>query len=57
MPAEMEEEVGQGQTPAEEVTVPKKPRTSQNKVQWNKGEASKKGTQAGKKNNTQAPQV
>jgi hypothetical protein len=58
MPTEMEEEeVGQGQTPVEEITVPKKPRTGQNKAQQKKGGASKKGTQAGKKNNTQVPQV
>jgi hypothetical protein len=33
MPTGMEEEVGQGQTPVEEITVPKKPRTGQNKAQ------------------------
>jgi hypothetical protein len=37
--------------------VPKKPRTSQNKAQNKKGGTSKIGTQIGKKNNTQAPQV
>jgi hypothetical protein len=58
IPTEMEEEeVRQEQTHAEEITVPKKPRTGQNKVQQKKGGVSKKGTQVGKKNNTQAPQV
>jgi hypothetical protein len=33
MPAGMEEEVGQEQTPTEEIIVPKKPRTGQNKAQ------------------------
>jgi hypothetical protein len=35
--------------------VPKNLRTGQNLVQQNKGGVSKKNTQAGKKNNTQAP--
>jgi hypothetical protein len=52
-----EEEVGHGQTPTEEIIVPKKPRTFQNKVQHKKGGASKKGMQGGKKNNRHAPQV
>jgi hypothetical protein len=37
--------------------VPKKPRKGQDKAQQKKGGVSKKGTQAGKKNNTHAPQV
>jgi hypothetical protein len=58
IPAEIEEEeVRQEQTHVEEITVPKKPRTGQNKAQQKKGGTSKTGTQAGKKNNTQAPQV
>jgi hypothetical protein len=36
--------------------VPKKPRTGQNLEQKKKGGVSKKGTQVGKKNNTQALQ-
>jgi hypothetical protein len=51
------EEVGQEQTQPQEVTVPKKPRTGQNKPQQKKGGTSKTGVQTGKKNNTQAPQV
>jgi restriction endonuclease len=57
MPTRMEEKEGKEQTLAEEIAVPNKPRSGQNKVQQNKGGVSKKDTHARKKNNTQAPQV
>jgi hypothetical protein len=37
MPIEMEDEVRQGQTPVEEIIVPKKPRIGQKKAQQKKG--------------------
>jgi hypothetical protein len=51
------EEVGQEQIQPTKVTVPKKPRTGQNKPQHKKGGTSKTRVQMRKKNNTQAPQV
>jgi hypothetical protein len=47
---------GQEHTPARDKMNPKKPKLRQNTVQQEKGGATKKGTQAGKKSNTQAPQ-
>jgi hypothetical protein len=44
MPIGMEEGVGQGQTPVEDIKIPKKPRIGQNKAQQKKGGASKKST-------------
>jgi hypothetical protein len=57
IPIDTEVEVVQEKTPAEEITLPKKPRIGQNKAQQKKGGVSKKGTQAEKKNNTEVPQV
>jgi hypothetical protein len=49
---EEEEEVRQDHKQLEKVTVPNKPRTSQNKAQKKKRGTSKIGSQTGKKNNT-----
>jgi hypothetical protein len=48
-----EEEVGQGETQAQEVQVPKKWRTSQKKTMKSNEVTTKTGTQKGKKDNTQ----
>jgi hypothetical protein len=56
IPVEKEAKEEQEKTPAEDKMVPKKLRTGHNKVQQKKGGVPNKDTQAGKKNNTQAPQ-
>jgi hypothetical protein len=56
MPVEKEAEAGQEKTPGKDKTVPNKPSIGWNKVQQKNGGVSNKGTQAGKKNNTQGPQ-
>jgi hypothetical protein len=52
MPTDKEVDAGQEQTPVGDTFVPKKPNSSQNPTQQNKGGAPKKGTQAGKKDTT-----
>jgi hypothetical protein len=54
MPTSKEADGGKYQTPVGDKVVPKKPNPSQNPTQQNKGGVKKKGTQAGKKDTTQA---
>jgi hypothetical protein len=47
-------DVGKEQTPTRDKMTPKNPNSGQKPTQQKKGGAPKKGTQAGKRNNTQA---
>jgi hypothetical protein len=49
MPADTEAEAGQEQTPAEEIMVPKKPRTGQTQVQQKKGLCPRKAPRRGRR--------
>jgi len=56
MSTDKEVDVGKEQTLVRDKMIPKKPNPGQNLTQQKKGGALKKGTQAGKKDTTQAPQ-
>jgi hypothetical protein len=55
MPTGKEADAGKDQTPVGDKVVPKKPKPSQKPTQQKKGGVPKKGTQARKKDTTQAP--
>jgi hypothetical protein len=56
MSMDKEAHAGKQQTPARDKKVPKKPNLWKKPTQQKKGGEKMKGTQAGKKDNTQAPQ-
>jgi hypothetical protein len=55
MPTDKEADAGQEKTPVGDKTTPNNPKPIQNLAQQKKGGVPKKGTQAGKKDTTQAP--